>query len=61
MLDTSPIDLLPPPRVIHSRMGKLYRELGLLRRLLRLSQQAKVQRGGPRIADSAKRRRSHGA
>jgi hypothetical protein len=36
----SPLEQLPPPVVIHRRMGHLYRELTLLRRLLRLSQQA---------------------
>jgi hypothetical protein len=34
----SPLTQLPPPLVIHQRMGRLYRELALLRRLLRLSQ-----------------------
>lgn len=37
----SPLDHLPPPPVIHARMGRLYRELTLLRRLLRLSQAAR--------------------
>jgi hypothetical protein len=36
----SPLDRLPRPREIHRHMGKLYRELALLRRLLRLSQAA---------------------
>jgi hypothetical protein len=34
----SPLDDLPLPREIHSHMGRLYQELALLRRLLRLSQ-----------------------
>jgi hypothetical protein len=33
-----PLTQLPPPSAIHQRMGALYRELTLLRRLLRLSQ-----------------------
>ncbi len=37
-LTESPLTQLPPPPAIHQRMGCLYRELALLRRLLRLSQ-----------------------
>lgn len=40
----SPIDQLPPPQVIHGRMGQLLRELNLLRRLLRLCQAAQQER-----------------
>jgi hypothetical protein len=40
MTADSPIRQLPPPPVIHERIGQLYRELALLRRLLRLSQAA---------------------
>jgi hypothetical protein len=40
----SPLDQLPPPPVIHRHMGRLYRELALLRRLLRLSQAARDER-----------------
>jgi hypothetical protein len=40
----SPLDQLPPPPAIHERMGRLYRELSLLRRLLRLSQAARQER-----------------
>ena len=43
----SPLDLLPPPPSIHERMGCLYRELALLRRLLRLSQAAREERHAP--------------
>jgi hypothetical protein len=43
----SPLDRLPPPPVIHRHMGRLYRELALLRRLLRLSQAARDERRGP--------------
>ena len=39
----SPLDEIPPPRAIHAHMGELYRELSLLRRLLRLSQQAETR------------------
>jgi hypothetical protein len=38
------LDKLPPPPVIHRHMGQLYRELTLLRRLLRLSQAARDER-----------------
>jgi hypothetical protein len=38
----SPLDQLPPPLVIHQHMGRLYRQLALLRRLLRLSQAARA-------------------
>jgi hypothetical protein len=47
----SPIQHLPPPPVIHAYMGRLYRELALLRRLLRLSQAARKEHGGRRPAD----------
>ena len=40
----SPLDRLPPPVAIHQHIGRLYRELALLRRLLRLSQAAQEQR-----------------
>jgi hypothetical protein len=40
----SPLDRLPSPENIHQRMGRLYRELDLLRRLLRLSQAARDER-----------------
>jgi hypothetical protein len=40
----SPLKQLPPPPVIHRHIGRLYRELGLLRRLLRLSQAARQER-----------------
>ena len=40
----SPLDRLPPPVAIHRHIGRLYRELALLRRLLRLSQAAHEQR-----------------
>jgi hypothetical protein len=57
MPDASPIDLLPPPRVIHARIGKLYRELSLLRRLLRLAQRAEAEMTGS-IANGASTRGS---
>jgi hypothetical protein len=38
------LNRLPPPLVIHARMGQLYRELALLRRLMRLSQAARDER-----------------
>jgi hypothetical protein len=40
----SPLDQLPSPPVIHRHMGRLHRELSLLRRLLRLSQAARDER-----------------
>jgi hypothetical protein len=40
----SPLDRLPTPPAIHQHMGRLYRELALLRRLLRLSQAARQER-----------------
>ena len=40
----SPLRELPPPTIIHKRLGLLYRELALLRRLLRLSQAARDER-----------------
>jgi hypothetical protein len=39
--DPSPLDHLPAPGDLHTYMGRLYRELALLRRLLRLAQTAK--------------------
>ncbi len=36
----SPLNQIPPPTVIHAEIGRLYRQLALLRRLLRLSQAA---------------------
>ena len=39
--ESSPLDQLPPPLTVRERMGRLYRELALLRRLLRLSQAAR--------------------
>jgi hypothetical protein len=38
------LDQLPAPAVVHGHMGRLYRELALLRRLLRLSQAAHQER-----------------
>ncbi len=43
-LADSPLDRLPPPPVIHQHIGRLYRELALLRRLLRLSQATRDER-----------------
>jgi hypothetical protein len=45
----SPLTQLPQPPVIHQRIGRLYRELSLLRRLLRLSQAVRetVNYGSP--------------
>jgi hypothetical protein len=40
----SPLNLIPPPETIHQRMGRLLRELDLLRRLLRLSQATRDER-----------------
>lgn len=40
----SPLDRLPPPPIIHQHIGRLYRELALLRRLLRLSQATRDER-----------------
>jgi hypothetical protein len=40
----SPLEKLPPPVIVHQRIGQLYRELALLRRLLRLSQAVHVDR-----------------
>jgi hypothetical protein len=42
-INQSPLDQLPSPLEIHAHMGRLYRELSLLRRLLRLSQTAQDQ------------------
>jgi hypothetical protein len=39
-----PLDQLPPPPAIHERIGRLYRELALLRRLLRISKAAWYER-----------------
>ena len=47
-LTDSALDQLPPPPVIHQQMGRLYRELSLLRRLLRLSQAARQERASER-------------
>ena len=44
-------DLTPPPGAVRARMGELYRELRLLRRLKRLAEQAR-QSNAP--ADAAK-------
>jgi hypothetical protein len=45
-MSTNPVlKRLPPPAVIHQQMGRLYRELALLRRLMRLSQAAREERG----------------
>jgi hypothetical protein len=41
---TTLLDQLPPPTTIHRQIGQLYRELALLRRLLRLSQAARENR-----------------
>ncbi len=41
--DPSPLDHLPAPGDIHTYMGRLYRELALLRRLLRLAQTAQAR------------------
>ena len=40
----SPLDHLPPPPTVHRHMGQLYRQLALLRRLLRLTQAARQER-----------------
>lgn len=42
-MNPSPLDRLPRPIEIHSHMGRLYRELAMLRRLLRLSQSVEAQ------------------
>jgi hypothetical protein len=47
-VNDSPLSTIPPPRVIHARMGELYRELALLRRLLRLSQAARQEQAAER-------------
>jgi hypothetical protein len=39
--DSTPLQQLPAPVTVRNRMGQLYRELALLRRLLRLSQAAR--------------------
>jgi hypothetical protein len=39
----SPLDRLPDPTEIHAHMGRLYRELALLRRLLRLTLSNRVR------------------
>lgn len=41
--EPSPLDRLPTPTEIHAHMGRLYRELALLRRLFRLAQTARDQ------------------
>jgi hypothetical protein len=46
----SPLYQLPPPTLIHQYIGRLYRELTLLRRLLRLSQAVQEQRAIARSA-----------
>ncbi|HKI32955.1 MAG TPA: hypothetical protein VKA46_13975 [Gemmataceae bacterium] len=38
------LEQLPAPAVVHQQMGRLYRQLALLRRLLRLSQAARDER-----------------
>jgi hypothetical protein len=43
----SPLANLPSPVVVHERMGRLYRELTLLRRLLRLSQATQLENEHP--------------
>jgi hypothetical protein len=43
-INDSPLDQIPPPQAIHQHMGLLYRQLALLRRLLRLSQAARDER-----------------
>jgi hypothetical protein len=44
LTEVSPLNQLPPPLTVRERMGRLYRELALLRRLLRLSQAARDER-----------------
>jgi hypothetical protein len=46
----SPLDQLPAPLTIHERMGSLYVELALLRRLLRLCQAVSQRRQDKEIA-----------
>ena len=41
----SPLGRLPSPVTIRQHMGRLYKELALLRRLLRISQQARHDAG----------------
>jgi hypothetical protein len=50
----SPLDRLPPPRDIHTHMGRLHQELALLRRLLRLAQSAQEQRRGGEPPDGSR-------
>jgi hypothetical protein len=40
-----PLDQIPSPQLIQARKGQLLRELSLLRRLERLSQQTRQERG----------------
>jgi hypothetical protein len=40
----SPLHQIPPPQTVYQRIGRLLRELALLRRLLRLSQAARDER-----------------
>ena len=49
---------IPPPREIHSHMGRLYRELAILRRLLRLSQT--IQANDRQESNATNRGASHG-
>jgi hypothetical protein len=52
----SPLDQLPAPPTIHERMGRLYRELALLRRLLRLSQAAHANQANTPDTDRTPRK-----
>lgn len=47
-IDPCPLSQLPPPLAVHRRMGTILRELRLLRRLLRLSQEARQERTSER-------------
>lgn len=49
--DSSPLQQLPAPVAVRKRMGQLYRELALLRRLLRLSQAARDELPSERSCD----------
>jgi hypothetical protein len=44
---------LPSPKLIHQKLGELYRELTLLRRMLRLAQAIRDARQGSDLTPSA--------
>lgn len=47
------VDQIPLPQVVHSQIGHRLREIALLRRLLRLSQEVHREHAGHMKADQA--------